>query len=250
MRFISSFFFSLLAFQVLAVDTSQKYTYSVPPFEPFYYPELSSCTGIADDLSQQLFTTLGVQSTRLTLPYSRILHSVANNKVDMALIFRNSSIENTSTYIGPISLSRVLIITAPKITVEKYEDLYQLNSVAVIRDAQFHKHFDQDEKIKKVAVKSYSQAIKMLEKGRVDAVIGSDIGLVHAMKTLDVRNDYMTTAYELGKKAWYFHFHRQSKLLAHTREIKDWVRANYRSDLMISNYVTMHDSCSSQKPTR
>ena len=86
-----------------------------------------------------------------------------------------------------------------------YQDLYRLKGIAVIRKARYNNRFDHDDQLKKVLVENYVHGFKMLRAGRVDAVIGSDLGLRFGMRKLAIDTGILNRALYIGDKEWWQH---------------------------------------------
>ena len=130
---------------------------SLPPFPPFNrFSQGTAFTGVGVIAIQEVTKNLKVKLALAPYPYARIMHSLKTGELDLALIFKNNLIANDVEYIGPLSLSKVLVLIRNNITIEHYDELYKLNSIGVIRNAHFNEEFDQDNLLNKVSVNSYS----------------------------------------------------------------------------------------------
>jgi len=236
---------SLSAFSFAKDEVSVPVVYSVPSFAPFVTTTQFPCPGAASSILKNMLTSLNIQSELEVLPYARILHALSNNNLDVALIFKNIAIEESVSYLGPVSMSKVIVISDPDKPVNDYEDLAKLDAIAVIKNAQFESRFDQDNSINKLAVRSYEHGLQMFEKGRVDAIIGSDIGLTHAISQHNLHDNYIKRAFHLGDKAWYLHIAKGSKLLNHNESILKWLDQNAHPNLMLEQYLKHNKSCRS-----
>ena len=144
-------------------------------------------------------------------PYPRVLEYLKHGELDLAIIFRNQSVKGHVTYVGRVSLSKVIIISGKGKAIHQYEDLYNIRRVAVIRKVNFESRFDRDSRINKYSVLDYYQSVQLLERGRVDAAVGSQFGLQYAIDTLGINTDGWKQPYVLGHKEWWVHFSRKSK---------------------------------------
>jgi len=142
--------------------------------------------------------------------YTRILKALKDGSLDGALIFKNTSLANDVHYVGPVGLSHVLVTKVRGNQPKNYQELAALESIAVIRKAQFSTRFDQDNGLNKVYVESYEQGLKLLRKGRVEAIIGSEVGLRFGMDHLNMNSKVLTTALKIGDKEWWLHLSKKS----------------------------------------
>jgi polar amino acid transport system substrate-binding protein len=217
---------------------------SVPSFAPFNaFNENSSCVGATVMAVQKVTEQLNVELEFVAYPYARILYSLKTAELDLALIFKNTSIENNVDYIGPVSNSRIVVVSQADTLIKNYDDLYALNNIAVIRNAQFEETFDQDKKLNKALVDSYQQAVSMLKHGRIDAVIGSLIGIEYALRQQSMSNDILSKAFNLGRKEWGFHLSKKSKYIQLKPLIIEAVKKNYQEDLIYQLYEQQIQNC-------
>tara|TARA_R110000737_G_scaffold71823_2_gene100351 strand:+ start:1083 stop:1877 length:795 start_codon:yes stop_codon:yes gene_type:complete len=219
-------------------------TISVPPFPPFdSFVENPDCVGVSVLALQEVTNGLKLKLELITYPYTRILLSLKTGELDLALIFKNSTIEHDVEYIGALSLSKVLVITKKSITIRRYQDLYKLKNIAVIRNAQFSDAFDQDKALNKVDVVSYEKAIRMLELKLVDGVIGSQVGIEYALSRHGLDINLMTNSFELGSKEIGLHLSKKSPYISLLPLLTAAVKANYQKDLIYALYQHQIKHC-------
>ncbi|MGB2738972.1 MAG: transporter substrate-binding domain-containing protein [Cognaticolwellia sp.] len=248
-HYTSTFIF--LAFIVtisLSYANENKLNVSVPDFPPFNgFNESKYCTGVSVLAIQAVLEKLDVTMEIASYPYARILHSLKTGELDLALIFRNSLIENDVIYIGPLSLSKVIVLTPNGTALRYYNDLYQLKNIAVIRHAQFNEQFDQDNALHKITVDSYDQAISMLKMNRVDGVIGSKIGLEYALRQQGMDLNLISNAFELGTKELGLHLAKKSSFITLLPLLTSAVNSNYQQDLLYRLYQHQVKYCITNK---
>lgn len=227
-----------------ALASQTKLKASVPSFPPFnYFVENSQCAGASVVALEMIFEKLNVELELVSYPYARILHSLKNAELDLALIFKNNSISHDINYIGPLAYSKIIILSQPNHTINQYDDLQALKRIAVIRNAQFEKKFDQDKGLNKVSVDSYQQAIRMLKHGRVDAVIGSLIGLEYALLQQNMNQDMLSNVFYLGKKEWGLHLAKNSNFAKLKPDLIKAVKQTFKTDLIHQLYQQQIQHC-------
>lgn len=65
--------------------------------------------------------------------------------------------------------------------IQRYEDLYNLE-VGMIRGGLYFDRFDQDQKIIRIEVTKEIQLLNMLDKGRLDVIIGNDLNIEYLIQ--------------------------------------------------------------------
>lgn len=233
----------------------QGFTLAVPPFPPFaYYHSPNKCLGVIQELTNEIATHSHIDLVIKKLPYPRIINRLHYEQLDSAFIFKNNKllINNIITdkirYAGPFAFSKVLVISKKGKTINHYNDLKKLTNIAVIRKASFDERFDLDRTINKAFVGSYYQGLKMMLSGRVEAIIGSQIGLEHNMQMLNLNlEDYHS--FELSYKEWGLHYRssafneEQEKNLLNL--VNEYTDPNFLYNLYIKK-LGMHIQCSNQ----
>jgi len=195
------------------VSAGAQLTVSLPSFPPFSYLSQSQsdgCQGVTEKLITRLGSKANLDLKIIEYPYARIIHYLRKGELDMALIFRNESLMGDVDYLGPVTTSKILVLTANNHPLTHYRDLKHLTSIAVIRKANFHARFDQDQEIRKIPVENYAQGLKMFQNGRVDGIIGSQLGLEYAMAQVNMDIHLLRQAFHLGNRDWWLHFSKKS----------------------------------------
>ncbi|PKI13043.1 substrate-binding periplasmic protein [Colwellia sp. 12G3] len=228
----------------VAFSAKDKLTASVPSFAPFYFvTDKEKCQGVAVNVLKKISEQINYPVEVLSLPYARIIHSLDVGTLDLALIFKNNTIADSIDYIGPISLSKVIILTALDNPIDKYSELNNLMAIAVIRNAQFELQFDQDKSLNKVSVESYSQAVKLFKLGRVDAVIGSLVGLDYELRAQNLNVKMLDAAFQLGKKQWWLHVSNKTSNPSLLSQLALAVKNTYRPELIYQTYLKHINDC-------
>ena len=213
----------------------------LPSFPPFAYPptdneQHGTLVALYAILEEELQKELDVKLNIQHYPYARTLVGLQDGSLDLAIIFKNLSLQGDVIYVAKVSQSKVMVIYDHEHPIQKYEDLYQLFDIAVIRQAQYEIRFDMDEKINRYPVENYKQGIQMLKLGRVAAVVGSQSGLQHILDSLEFKGEKWRSPYVLGHKEWWLHFSNKSAYQHLVPAIKKAVEKIYKEDLVYELY--------------
>lgn len=218
--------------------------FSTPSFEPFYFSGKNKlCKGVALGTFEQISAYTNLRFQHVPYPYARILHSLKTGQLDVGLIFKNSTLIDHVNYIGPVSKSKVVVLTNSLNSITTYADLSNLNAIAVIRSANYEHKFDNDNSLNKVPVESYAQAIEMLKLGRVDGVVGSVIGLDYQLRIQNIDVNILTNAYVLGEKEWWLHLSKNTMFTNIAMQLRLAVKQGYQEDLMYQIYQKFIRNC-------
>ncbi len=241
---IESIFILCFLFFPTLVLGAEKITFSTPSFEPFYFLDKKKlCKGVAVATFEQITEPTNLLFKYVPYPYARVLHSLKAGRLDVALIFKNSALIEHVDYIGPVSKSKVVVVTNNRNSINTYEDLSNLKAIAVIRAANFDNKFDNDNALPKVQVESYEQAIKMFKLGRVDGVVGSIVGLDYQLRIQNVDVNILSRAYVLGEKEWWLHLSKKSLFKNIKLPLSLAVKNNYQDDLIYQTYLKFINEC-------
>ncbi|MEH6404178.1 MAG: transporter substrate-binding domain-containing protein [Sneathiella sp.] len=141
-----------------------------PPYG--FLDEKGQASGYLFDIGNAILKKANMPETVKLLPMKRLFKHLEYKTVDCTLLaaspFTRSHyrlIEPTGLFLSPA------IVPKAGIDLNRYEDLHGL-SIGIPRGVSFDDRFDQDETLKKLSIYNYRQAVKMLEKGRVDAIVG------------------------------------------------------------------------------
>lgn len=213
-------------------------TAGLPSFPPFAYPEDADRQGVVDDIYKKLGEAAGIEFEIQYLPYPRVVESMKNGDLDVALIFKNLALQGHVTYIGEVSKSKVLVIPKKGLHLGGYEDLYGLGGIAVIRKANFQRRFDLDARIKKHTVISYAVGLLMMSAGRVDAIVGSRSGLESTSRMLGIDQSTWGDPLFLNHKEWWLHMSNKSKYQHLIPELRKVVSDIFSEDLVYELYAS------------
>jgi len=218
---------------------------SSPSFAPFsHFNENPTCVGTTQKILNDLAQKVGFKASNELYPYARILKALESGQLDVALIFKNDTVSQSVEYIGPIATSKVFILTTDKKLITEYEDLYQLKAIAVIRNASFEPRFDNDQQLNKVPVATYAQAVEMFKANRVDAIVGSEVGLEYALfHKIPNSQALKEQSFLLGKKEWWIHLAKKSKHIELADELRNATAQLYGERLIYKTYKALHQKC-------
>jgi len=189
-----------------------------------------------DVIYERLGEITGVKFDVQDYPYARVIESMKNGRLDVAIIFKNKSIKNFVTYVAEVSKSKVIIIPSRRFDLNSYEDLYSLHSIAVLRNASFERHFDSDDELNKFTMIDYEQGLKMMVLGRMDAIVGSKSGLEESINSLEIDSSKFGNPFILNNKEWWLHVSTKSKYQYLIPELKKAVRLISSDNLVYSLY--------------
>ncbi|WP_207611470.1 transporter substrate-binding domain-containing protein [Alteromonas sp. 5E99-2] len=217
---------------------------AIPSFPPFYFPPHSiearefNRKGISVLYVENLAKQVNFPIQIVLIPYARISSSLEKGEIDGAIMFKNEDAKNKVQYIGPVSSSKVVIFPEKNRPIRTYQDLHTLNSIAVVRGANFDNRFDNDEQLDKYFVRDYTQGVKMFKRKRAEGIIGALEGLDYSFRKAGVfETDHGEPVYLSDKETW-LHVSNNSSYAKQTEELSNAVEHLYAPYLFYSLYAS------------
>lgn len=138
---------------------------------PYAYEENQQIIGITPEIIEGIQKESGVEIQMLFLPYKRMLKYLKSGKIDFAIFFLSYYSASFSDNLIPLYNLETIAIGKKGLTISNYHDLYKLR-LATARGVNYNTVIDRDKELLQIHyVKDYENAIRMLNKGHVDAII-------------------------------------------------------------------------------
>ena len=173
--------------------------------------EQGQIQGIHWDYLAAISKESGICINKKLLPYKRAWQNLEEGVSDISII---SATLGRKAFINPIAqMSKVRIVVIPHkgIKINHYHNLESL-IIGKMRGTQLNAKFDTDPNIKKVSLNNYLQAHDMLSKDRIDAIAGSEAGILYfysqhaSNKHMDINEQYL-----LEERERWLHMTKQSE---------------------------------------
>ena len=145
--------------------------------------------GIYFELTELLLTKNKIQNKHYIDPYARIMHELKIGKTDLTIMFKYPELAPFVTYISPLPALKNVIIARKEDPSPTIEGLHG-KVIAYLRGAKFSDAVDNNSSISKQEVMDFNQGIILLQKGRVDAIIGPLDPIKSAAKKLYLKADF------------------------------------------------------------
>lgn len=142
-------------------------------------------SGIYYDLANTLVNESGYPAINYVYPYVRIIHELKFGRIDLTIMFKYKELDEFVIYVAPLPSIKNVVIGLKGSDIDSIEDL-RYKKLAYLRGAKFSDAIDSDITIEKVQTVDFSQGVRMLKRGRVNAVIGPLEALLKAAEASDV----------------------------------------------------------------
>ncbi len=134
--------------------------------------------GALIELSAQLAALSGVPITPLPVPYGRAPHMLNSGGTDLMLLVDTSTKGSTAIeYVGTVD---IVVFGRSGFRFQRMEDLFG-HTVGMLRHSGYSPELEIEQRIRKHAFDSYDQGVRMLQAGRLDAVLGVGDSIEYAL---------------------------------------------------------------------
>lgn len=159
----------LLSTPVTALEKLRLVADSWPPFTDSGLPG----GGLATSIVTAALVRAGYASDVEEVPWARALMGVGDGRYDILInTWYNDSRTQLGEFSKPYLTNRIRLLRQQDkpLNYRRLADLYAY-SIAVVRDYAYSHAFDSDTQLRKVAVRNFSSAVRMLAAGRVDLTV-------------------------------------------------------------------------------
>jgi polar amino acid transport system substrate-binding protein len=161
-------------------------TISVSPYGIESGHQLS---GVYYDLTNKLLDRAEIEREHYIYPYARIIQELKTGKTDLTIMFKYEELIPHVRFIYPLPPLKNVVIGRKGTNFSLISNLHG-KTIAYLRGAKFSDAVDKNEKIKKYYVTNFIQGLLMLNRGRVDGVIGPIEPIYSAAKELMFTEEY------------------------------------------------------------
>ncbi|MEH6447294.1 MAG: transporter substrate-binding domain-containing protein [Oleispira sp.] len=198
---------TLLASPNTMAKTLNIATINVAPFG--FYTEDNKPTGMMFEISNLIAEEAGIEYQNKILPYARTSYEVANGDSDFVLRYTNEKLTEDAIQVVSVVPMRNIVIGLAGIEYKTLNDLHG-KTVASVRGAVFDKPFSDATEILKNETHDYRQGLMMLFNNRLDAVIGSNVGIYYTALKMNYHPEQLGKPLLLSTKHFWLHFSKKN----------------------------------------
>ncbi|NYE61612.1 ABC-type amino acid transport substrate-binding protein [Duganella sp. 1224] len=134
--------------------------------------------GALIDLCGQLAALAGMPITPMLVPYGRAPYMLNSGGTELMLAIDTSSSSSSAIeYVGTVD---IVVLGRSGFRYQRLDDLFG-RTVGTLRHSGYSPGLEAEARIRKHAFDSYDQGLRMLQAGRLDAVMGVDNSIAHAL---------------------------------------------------------------------
>lgn len=139
--------------------------------------------GLVIDTFNYIGEELNLTMVHRLVPFSRGMFDLETGDADLWIGFPNKDVEKSSVRIGNFALLNTIIVGVAGTEFNSLEDFHG-KTVATLQGAQYDSLFLNDPEIVKYPTQNYRQSFQMLFTGRVDGVVGPEVGLYYILREM------------------------------------------------------------------
>lgn len=177
---------------------------------PFgYINDNGQPTGIMYEIGNRIAEEAGMPFVNIIVPYARMVYELEQGKCDIVLRYSNEKLDQVAIPVATIITLPTIVLSAAGNQFKSLTDL-RGKSVGVVRGGRFDDAFDADNAINKVETGNYEQIMRMVMAKRLDAGIGSNVGLYFNATRAGIRPEQLAPPLVLSERSFYLHFSRKT----------------------------------------
>lgn len=182
-------------------------TIDIPPFG--MTAEGGQSYGIMYEISNRIAAQAGLASRNILQPYARTVVELKHGRADFVLRFDNDSLAEAAIKVAPIFPLQVIVLAAADKHLHTFNDMHGL-TIGVMRGGHFNDAFAADEAIKKYPINNYQQGLSMVVNGRIDGLIGSDLGIYTVAEGMGLTQAAFSRPLVLGEQYFWLFYSRKT----------------------------------------
>lgn len=180
-------------------------------------------TGIMYEISNRIAEEAGFGYTNTLVPYPRTAVEIERGSADFILRFGNDQMARDAVPVVSIAAMPIILIGPARTRFNSLSELHG-KTVGVVRTSKYVKQFDTDTEIQKYAVKDYVAMTRMLALRRLDAGVGSSVGLFYGAYIAGVKPEELGIPLVLGNNEFILFFSKKTAKPETIKVLKEAVR--------------------------
>ena len=177
---------------------------------PYAFREGDSVIGITAYIVVEIERESNMPIRTILLPYKRMLQYLELGKIDCAIFFLSDYSATISHSLLPLYDLETIVVGKKGLIINSYEDLFDLR-LATNSGVNYNAGIKEDKQLKNIDfVKDYTNAIHMLNIGRIDAIVAPKKILQFQMEKLGLTMSEYGKPYTLTVNTAWIQFSKKS----------------------------------------
>lgn len=166
-------------------------------------------TGIMYEIGNRIAEEAGFSYTNALVPYPRTAVEIEHGSADFVLRFGNDQMARDAVPVAAVADMPIILIGPAGTRFDHLNDV-RGKTVGTVRTSKYVEQFDLDTAIQKYAVKDYVVMTRMLVLRRLDAGVGSSVGLFYGAYTAGVKPEELGIPLVLGRNEFILFFSKKT----------------------------------------
>lgn len=228
------YYILLLLFIFYVNIYSQSYIVVTDVWEPFRIESEKELTGIDIDILEFLESETGLDFVIQKKPWARCLKNMEIGSADLMVGLAYSKERGEYIeYLNPsyFTISIGFFTSSDTIKIENFKDLEGI-TIGYVTGSNYFEEFDNSTNLRKISVPQESQLLQMLERGNLDAIIGTRSQIEYELKIKGWEDRIFPQNYNpTDGVRLYIGISKKSELLNHRSEIESAIEKLIKRDL-------------------
>jgi len=212
-------FLMLISYQAMSESQSSALQVRTIAVSPYGMNSGTQLSGIYYDLANSLLAKAGIESEHHIFPYGRIMHELKIGKTDLTIMFKYKELADYVDYIYPLPTLKNVVIGRKGTDYHSIKQLEKL-SIAYLRGAKFSDDIDNNPEIIKQTVSDFHQGLLMLQKGRVDAIIGPMAPILSSAQKFGLSRDFFGKPLIVSERTPWLQLSKKSQNKVSAKQLK------------------------------
>jgi ABC-type amino acid transport substrate-binding protein len=172
-------------------------------------------------------------------PYARAIAMLRSGEADLMIASSSSVIVEISEPMGMLWTAEVVAVSRAGLTLQGQDDL-RGRTVGMVRGADYGAAFLDERDYRKHDINDPLQGMRMLQEGRLDAIVGTRLGVLHAMQALRVPRARLGSVITVQSREIHLHLGRRSEdeaLASELRRAVQEMRSSGKADALQAKYL-------------
>lgn len=161
------------------------------------------------EIGNRIAEEAGFSYTNALVPYPRTAVEIEHGSADFVLRFGNDQMARDAVPVAAVADMPIILIGPAGTRFDHLNDV-RGKTVGTVRTSKYVEQFDLDTAIQKYAVKDYVVMTRMLVLRRLDAGVGSSVGLFYGAYTAGVKPEELGIPLVLGRNEFILFFSKKT----------------------------------------
>lgn len=176
---------------------------------PFGMVGPGGASGLMYEVGNLIAERAGLRAVNHVVPYARTVVSLREGSADMVLRFSNDELAEVAVQVARVMPMPTVVLSSAAARIERLQDLGGA-TVAVARSAPLDPRLEAVPGIRFERVQNNEMLVRMVLAGRVAAAFGSRLGLLGAVRQLQLPGDRFAPPLLVGSQDFWLHVSRKT----------------------------------------